>query len=392
MHQPFRLRRRNFFDSSNEFFDEGMNRHYFEKAARQCYLKANKILLDNLNSHSDFQFNLSITGTFIEQCDKYNPEVLDSFKKLIDTGRVEIIGETYYHSLAGLFREENEFQEQVKKHSEKIKDVFNQTPVSFRNTEVIYNNEIAERVKKLGFKNIITEGVERILGYKSPNYLYESPSKLKLLMRNYRLSDDVGYRFSQKSWVDFPLTTEKYANWIRESNGEIANIFMDYETFGEHHWEDTGILEFLKYLPNALEKENVQTMKINDACQNLQVMDEISIPETISWADMERDESAWLGNRMQKRIFKELEDLAPKISKINKPELTENYRKLQTSDHLHYLSTKSFDDQDVHNYFSPYKGQNAYENFVDYSTTIEHFKEKVRENTEEAKDIEKVLL
>ncbi|VVB69883.1 Glycosyl hydrolase family 57 [uncultured archaeon] len=390
VHQPFRLKKRGLFETSNNFFDEEMNKHYFEKATRQCYLKANKILLDNLNSQPEFKFNLSITGTFIEQCYKYNSEVLDSFKKLTDTGQVEILGETYYHSLASLFKEDTEFQEQVKEHSEKINEVFGQHPTTFRNTEALYNNEIAARAKKLGFKNIITEGVERILGYKSPNYLYESPSKMKLLMRNYPLSDDVGYRFSQKSWSEFPLTTEKYTGWIKNSPGDVANIFMDYETFGEHHWEDTGILNFLKYLPNALKNEKIETLKIQETCNKIPVRDEISVPQTISWADMERDESAWLGNRMQKRIFKELEDLAIPIKKVNRPELLKDYRKLQTSDHLHYLCTKSLDDQDVHNYFSPYKGQNAYENFVEYSVLMDQFKEKVKEYSQE--NNEKVLV
>ena len=391
VHQPFRLKKRGLFETSKEYFDEGMNRHYFEKAARQCYTKANEILQQTIANNPEFQINMSITGTLIEQCQKYDEKILDSFIKLAETGNVEIVGETYYHSLAGLFKEEKEFEEQIKEHSEKIQEIFNQKPVTFRNTEVIYNNEIATRVKKLGFKNIITEGVERILGYKSPNYLYESKSKLRLLMRNYRLSDDVGYRFSQKSWSEHPLTTEKYCKWVKEANGDIANIFLDYETFGEHHWQDTGILEFLKYLPKALNQEGINTTKIRDACDQLQIMDEIDVPNTISWADLERDESAWLGNRMQKRIFRELEEIAEKVRKTNNKEIIHDYRKLQTSDHLYYLSTKSFDDQDVHNYFSPYKGQNPYENFIDYANTLEHFKENIQEETQDNRT-EKVLI
>jgi len=253
-------------------------------------------------------------------------------------------------------------------------------------SEMIENAErIAAEAEKMGYSVILTEGIERVLGWRSPNYAYrpQGCEKIKLLMRNYRLSDDVGYRFSSRQWPQWPLTAEKYASWLDAADGECVNLFMDYETFGEHHWKDTGILDFLRHLPAKLSGRGIKTLTVSEAAKEFEPRGTIDAHATISWADQERDESAWLGNEMQKASFCEVENLRDPVRKTGDPALMKIWRMLQTSDHFMYFCTKSWADGDVHEYFSPYKGCNPYENFVNYMNTVQDFKQKVGERLAE---------
>lgn len=389
VHQPVRLSRLSYFgigsgDSAcldQKYFDDGLNKHYFDKAANQCYLPANAILLDLLNRHSGkFRFSMSITGTFIEQAEKYRPEVLESFRKLCDTGLVDVLDETYYHSLSSLFGDMTEFEDQVAAHHRLVKEKLGVEPQSFRNTEVIYSNRIASAVEKMGYKAVISEGADWVLGWRSPNYVYRPSGckSLKLLMRNYRLSDDVGFRFSSKAWPEWPLTADKYASWLAAAPGQVVNLFMDYETFGEHHWKDTGILDFLNHMPGeALKYENLSFATITEAASRFASSDDVDVPYNLSWADAERDTSTWLGNRIQRACFSALEEMLPKVRATGDGGLMDTYRRLTTSDHFMYLSTKGMSDREVHNYFSPYKDANPYENFINFMNIISDFKYRV---------------
>ena len=398
VHQPFRLSRFNFFrigsgngDGAvleNNYFDEGLNRHYFNKAADQCYLPANAILQELLDRyHGDFKFTISITGTFIEQAQRYRPEVLESFRRLVSTGHVDVLDETYTHSLASLFSDMSEFKDQVALHSSLIQSTLGYKPKSFRNTEVIYSNRIAKAADEMGYAAIITEGTDATLGWRSPNYVYKPKgcNSIRLLMRNYRLSDDVGFRFSAKGWSEWPLTAPKYASWLSASQGEIINLFMDYETFGEHHWKDTGILDFLRHLPSeVLAHRHLSFSTITESAKAFEPADEVDVPYNVSWADAERDTSTWLGNRIQRSCFGELESLLPKVRAAKNPSYDRVYRQLLTSDHFMYLSTKGMSDREVHNYFSPYKDANPYENYINFMNIINDFRfhvEKANEQT-----------
>ncbi len=397
VHQPQRLKRFSLireqaparlggggFDFGGEYFDEGMNRHYFEKAARQCYLPANKILLklceENGALGRKFKFSFSVTGVFLEQAQKFDKRVLESFQQLASTGGVEFLGETYYHSLAGLYADKSEFREQVEMHSGVVRDLFGQAPKSFRNTELIFNNSIAKEVEGMGFGAILSEGIEWVLGWRSPNYAYRPKGckKLKVLLRNYKLSDDVGYRFSAKWWSGWPLTADKYASWLSESPGQMVNLFMDFETFGEHHWQDTGILNFLQALPEeCFKRGNLQFKTVGEAAESHEAVDEIDVQGNLSWADLERDVSAWLGNKMQNACFGELQSMAPEVKQCGDGGFLHAWRKLQTSDHLMYLCTKSWADGDVHKYFSPYKENSPYDNFINFMNIIQDFKSRI---------------
>ena len=390
VHQPVRLARFSFFQIGASpdaayldphYFDDGLNRHYFDKAARQCYVPTNGILLKLIDSAGGkFKFSLSITGTLIEQCKKYSPDVLESFRALCATGCVDVLDETYHHTLSSLFLDLSEFKEQVALHSALVKDEFGITPRSFRNTEVIYSNRIGAAVEEMGYEAVITEGIEWVLGWRSPNYVYRPKGckSTRLLLRNYKLSDDVGFRFSAKSWPEWPLTADKYASWLASAPGQVVNLFMDYETFGEHHWKDTGILEFLSHLPGEVGNyDNLAFTTVTGAARKFEPCDEIDVPYNLSWADAERDTSTWLGNRIQRACFDELEALLPKVRALNDPALLRIYRNLQTSDHFMYLSTKGLSDREVHNYFSPYKDSNPYENFINFMNIISDFKHHV---------------
>jgi alpha-amylase len=379
VHQPFRLNRYKVFDIGKnlDYFDEHKNKEIMQKVARKCYLPTNKLLLKLIKQHGDkFNISFSITGVALEQFEKYSPEVLESFKELAATGNVEFLSETYYHSLSYIFSKE-EFKEQVDLHKQKIKDLFGQEPTIFRNTELVFNNELANYVESLGYKGIVAEGADHILGYKSPNFIYKAKTtnNLKLLLKNYKLSDDIAFRFSQHDWADHPLSVEKYANWITSSPGETVNLFMDYETFGEHQWEETGIFEFMKKLPGALIEQGVSFVKPSQLL-SIDSKDEVDMHNFVSWADVERDLSAWLGNNIQDASAKELYKLESYVKKTGDEKLLEDWRKLTTSDHFYYMCTKWFNDGDVHKYFNPY--ESPYEAYIAFMNILNDMADRVK--------------
>jgi alpha-amylase len=383
VHQPMRLNRFSVFQigkSANpyEYFDAMLNTKIFEKVARKCYLPTNNLLLDLIDQHNgEFRISFSLTGTFLEYCQTHMPDIIDSFKQLVGTGCVDLIEETYFHSLSSLYEDLDEFEEQVMMHRVMMKQLFDYTPKVFRNTEAIYDNRIAKRVSDMGFKGIITEGTEKILGWRSPNYLYKPvDGDMKVLLRHYSLSDDIGFRFSAQGWSGFPLTAEKHAGWIASDQGDLINLFMDYETFGEHQWTETGIFDFLKHLPsNVLQYDHLDFITVSEALDRYESVGTIDVPWAISWADEDRDVSTWLGNDMQRSCFHELQDLGRELKKGKDPSLVDAWRKLQTSDHLYYLSTKGFEDGNVHAYFSPY--DNPYDGFINYMNILQDFKQKI---------------
>ncbi len=364
VHQPFRLRHYRIFDvgKNHNYFDNAKNKEIMHKVAKKCYFPMNNLLYDLIHKY-DIKVSFSITGVWLEQAELYEPKLIDSFEDLVKTGNVEMLNETYYHSLAVL-KSKREFKAQVKRHRKKIKELFHYNAKTFRNTELIYSNEIAKVVESLNHYNtILAEGTEKILGWKSPNYLYRAKdTNLNLLLKNYRLSDDIAFRFSQRSWKEWPLTTEKYIAWIKAAPGKIINLFMDYETFGEHQWASTGIFKFMQHLPKVALENNVSFSTIQDIVKKHKPVDEIDAPFLISWADTERDLSAWLGNEMQKSAFDELYALENKVLKTKDEALIHDWRKLQTSDHFYYMCTKWFADGDVHKYFNPY--DSPYEAFI----------------------------
>lgn len=376
VHQPYRLAKYTLFDigKHKSYYDERKNKEIMQKVARKCYLPANQTLLKIIKKHPEFKASFSISGTAIEQFEKYAPNVLKSFKQLANTGKIEFLAETSHHSLSSLF-DKNEFRQQIKQHEKLIKKHFGQKPKVFRNTELIYNNEIAQEAERLGYKAILAEGWDAILGWRSPNYVY-SPTgtkKIKLLLKNYKLSDDIAFRFSNKKWDGYPLTAEKYAEWIAPILGDTINLFMDYETFGEHQWEDTGIFNFLEHLPNELKKHNIKFHHPSDLIKH-ETKDTLDIPRTISWADTERDTSAWLGNKMQQAAIKQVYKLKDKIFATGDEELIEKWRKLTTSDHYYYMCTKWFNDGDVHKYFSPY--ETPYECYINFMNVIQDLEKR----------------
>ena len=383
VHQPMRLNRFSVFNigsnnSNTSYFNQKLNQEIFEKVAKKCYLPTNNLLLDLINkTDGKFRISFSLTGTFIEYCEQFMPEIIDSFKELFSTGAVDMIEETYYHSLSSLYDEMDEFKEQVIMHRQIIQNLFNYHPRVFRNTEAIFDNRIAKKVEEMGYKGIITEGTEKILQWRSPNYLYKPVNtNLNVLLRNYTLSDDVGFRFSAKFWRDYPLTAEKYAHWIAKNQGDLINLFMDYETFGEHHWDDTGIFNFLSHLPDeVLKHEHLDFVTVNQAVERYKPVGEIDVPWAISWADMDRDVSTWLGNDMQIACFNELKNLGRKIKDKGDENLLKTWRRLQTSDHLYYVSTKGMEDGAVHAYFSPYDG--PYDGFINYMNILQDLKQKL---------------
>ncbi len=385
VHQPVRLRNYSFFDINtvHNYYDDDTNRGILNKVAEKCYLPTNKIMLDLIRKHKGaFKISYSITGVLLEQLEKYNRRALDSFKRLADTGQVEFLNETYYHSLAFLFSK-REFKEQIKMHRERIQQLFGQTPKTFRNTEMIYNNDLAHLVESLGYKVILTEGADQILGWRSPNYVYQPVGcmKLRCLLKNYRLSDDIAFRFSNRSWPEFPVTAEKFAGWIHQVSGagEVINLFMDYETFGEHQWAETGIFDFLKAMPGEILKHPDFDFKTPlEASGVYQPVAQLDVSQFISWADIERDLTAWLGNHMQNDAIRNVYALEKKLLKTNNPRLIDIWRKLQTSDHFYYMCTKWFADGDVHKYFNPY--QSPYDAYINYMNILTDFSNMVDES------------
>ena len=379
VHQPNRLRLYRFFDigKDSHYYDDFANRTILRRVAQRCYLPANELLLDLINSHKgQFKVAFSISGSVLEQFDRYAPEVIDSFRKLAGTGCVEFLAETYYHSLAAI-ASPTEFKRQVEKHKETIEHYFGITPKSFRNTELIYSDEIGSMVYDMGFKTMLTEGAKHVLGWKSPNYVYAGAlaPKLKLLLRNYTLSDDIAFRFSDKNWQDWPLTGDKFLGWIKASaqNDEIVNLFMDYETFGEHQKAQSGIFDFLRYFPDVVIKDGeFEFVTPEQAGRKHKAVASLDVPDPISWADEERDITAWLGNELQSDAFKKLYNVTEKISLLNEnSDLWSDFGHLQESDHFYYMCTKFFSDGAVHKYFNPY--DTPYEAFINYMNVLSDF-------------------
>ncbi|TKG92438.1 alpha-amylase [Puteibacter caeruleilacunae] len=379
VHQPFRYRRYRFFDIGNDhyYYDDYSNETILNKVAQHCYLPANKILLEQIKKlKGKFKVAFSVSGIALEQFELYAPEVIDSFKELAATGCVEFLSETYSHSLASLDDFEL-FGEQIRLHDQKIEELFGQKPKVFRNTELIYSDAIGDFIAKMGFKAMLTEGAKHVLGWKSPNFLYCNAvnPRLKVLMRNFKLSDDIAFRFSNKSWVEYPLTKEKFVTWLmqQDSNDEIVNLFMDYETFGEHQWEETGILDFLKELPKEIITESDFVFATpSEVADDFQPISAVSVPSPISWADEERDISAWLGNELQNEAFRKLYELKGKVAKCRRTELLKDWLYLQISDHFYYMCTKFFSDGEVHKYFNPY--ETPYDAFMNYMNVLSDFK------------------
>lgn len=382
VHQPFRFRRYRFFDIGNDhyYYDDYSNESILQKVAQKCYLPANALMLELIQKHKGrFKIAYSISGIAMDQFRLYAPEVLESFKKLADTGKVEFLSETYAHSLSSLKGRE-EFERQVKAHDQLIKEHFGQEPKVFRNTELVYSDEIGAMVADMGYKAMLTEGAKHVLGWKSPNYLYCNAinPKLKLLLKNFKLSDDIAFRFSNKGWPEYPLTADKYVDWLNQTpeNEEVINLFMDYETFGEHQWKETGIFDFLEALPGSVLSNSPFTFSTpSEIARKLQVVSAVNVPHPISWADEERDLTAWLGNEMQHEAFDKLYSLGEKVYESDDDGLKQDYAYLQVSDHFYYMSTKFFSDGEVHSYFNPY--DTPYDAFINYMNVLSDFEIRV---------------
>jgi alpha-amylase len=379
VHQPNRLKDLRFFDigSGNAYFNNSMNREIIERVSRECYLPTNRVLLNMIRKHPEIKVSFSISGVAINQLEEYAPAVLSSFRELANTGSVEFLAETYYHSLACMMPGK-EFESQILKHVEAINRHFGVNPTVFRNTELIYNDEIGSRVSKLGFNGIITDGLERVLGERSPNHIFEHPSHdhLKILVRNYRLSDDIAFRYNQNGEK---LSAKKYLSWLHAipSNEEVVTLAMDYETFGEHHKKEAGIHTFLNdFLSHVGKNETLRCLTPSEAIQKVATHSALSVPQFISWADQERDLSAWLGNEMQRDAFDSLLKMEFDVKNLNDADILDAWRNFQCSDHFYYMSTKKGNDGIVHNYFSPYPS--PYEAFINFMNVMTDFSMRVK--------------
>lgn len=390
LHQPYRIKSLSLFDVRNsepiqsDSWQSPQNSTILRKVAAKCYLPATRMWLELLEKHSKLHLSFSLTGTLIEQLLAYEPEVIHLFRLLSQTGRVEFVDETYYHSLASLFSE-SEFFYQVSLHRQLFQELFDQTPTAFRNTELIYNNHLAGLVSQMGYQAVLAEGVDRYLGWRSPNFLYHPPSlpNLTLLLKNYSLSDDIAFRFSNRSWSGYPLTASKYADWLTSLNGnaDIINLFMDYETIGEHQWADTGIFDFFRALPaEILHRPDNTFMTITQAAKTFPVRDAVDMPDITSWADLERDVTAWLGNPLQRQAAAALYGLYAEVSQSADPRLLQTWRYLTTSDHFYYMCTKWFADGDVHKYFSP--NRSPFEAYVNFFNLLHQLRQKLYAKTQ----------
>lgn len=400
VHQPYRVKKYRVFDIGNDteyFNDEGgsdlNNRKIVEKVAEKSYRPTNKILREMLDRHPEFRFNLSFSGTVLDQFEEYAPDVLESFQDLVSTGRVEILADTYHHSLA-FFYSVPEFERQVKQHERRVKQLFGVRPRVFRNTELSYRNDLAKWCEDNGYLGIMAEGWDKYLGWRSPNYLYRPAgcSKIKVLLKNYKLSDDIAFRFGNKQWASWPLSADTYANWIHShhGNGETINLFMDYESFGEHQWEDTGIFEFLRSLPEMVLRHPDTSFKTaTETVKSYGATGEYDVPDVLTWADTDRDLTAWNGNDIQRDALAAIYGMEEEVMKTKNRKLIETWRKLQTSDHFYYMCTKWSNDGDVHAYFSPY--QSPYDAYIAFMNALSDLQLRVRGcvTEREAKEVAK---
>ncbi len=390
VHQPFRIKNYSFFDigKSISYEDDEKNEEILNKVANKCYLKTNRKMLELIERHQGkFKISYSISGTAIEQFEKYRPDILQSFIDLANTGCVEFLAETYSHSLSFVYSK-NEFVRQVKKHGKMIKKYFNQEPKIFRNTELIYNNELAVFMEEMGYKGIVCEGVDRILDGRSPNFLYkpQGGKNAKLLLKNHLLSDDIAFRFSDRGWKEFPLTADKFTTWVHSvaSKGETINLFMDYETFGEHQWESTGIFDFLDHLPAEILKHPDFDFKTpSEVIASYPTRDTYDAHNFTSWADTERDLSAWLSNSMQLEAIKQIYSVEESVKACGDHEILKVWERLQTSDHFYYMCTKFWNDGDVHKYFSPF--ESPYDAYLYYMNVFSDLECRLKEIEEKDK-------
>ncbi|UJP66633.1 glycoside hydrolase family 57 protein [Mongoliitalea daihaiensis] len=379
VHQPFRVKPYRFFDIGEDhyYWDDYLNKSVIRKVAQKCYLPMNALLLEMIQQFpGKFKVAFSISGVCLDQFEAYAPDVLDSFRRLVATGQVELLAETDAHALCSL-KSKAEFKRMVENHTEKIKRLFNgyETKV-FRNTELVYSDKIGAMVADMGFKGMLTEGAKHVLGWKSPNFVYHNSTNpdLKILLKNFLLSDDIAFRFSDKSWSEHPLTIEKFVNWMNAvpQEHQVVNLFMDYETFGEHQWAETGIFEFMRLLPGAiLAHTNFTFSTPSEVLAGAKAIAPIQVPIPISWADEERDLTAWLGNDLQNEAFTKLYEVEKRMAEIEDEELQRDWNYLQTSDHFYYMSTKFFSDGAVHAYFSPY--DTPYDAFINYMNVLSDF-------------------
>ncbi len=378
VHQPFRFRNYKFFEIGNDhyYYDDYLNESILQKVAEKCYLPANALMLELINKYKGkFKISYSISGIALDQFELYAPEVLESFRKLAATGHVEFLSETYSHSLVSL-KSKDEFRRQVEHHKARMKTLLNVEPKVFRNTELIYSDEIGEMVHEMGYTGMLTEGAKHVLGWKSPNYVYTNAinPRLKLLLKNFKLSDDIAFRFSDQSWDEYPLTADKYVQWLNDldKKEDVINLFMDYETFGEHQWAETGIFDFLRALPEiVLNNSDISFSTPSEVFDHYQPVGAVNVPNAISWADEERDLTAWLGNPLQEQAFNKLYSLLEKVREIKDPLLNKDFDYLQVSDHFYYMATKFLSDGDVHSYFNPYNS--PYEAFINYMNVLSDF-------------------
>ncbi len=385
VHQPYRIKHYDFFKMGvdHQYEDDALNRQIMERVARKCYLPANRLMLDLIRkTDGQFRIGLSLTGTVMEQLEKWAPEALESFIALADTGCVEFLSETYYHSLSSLYSA-TEFQRQILLHKEKTEDLFGITPEVFRNTELLHSNDIANIVHEMGFKGILCEGVDAVLGDKSPNFVYQPmwSRNFKCLIRNYRLSDDISFRFSNKGWSEHPLSSAKYAGWLQKLSKEsdVINLFMDYETFGEHQAAETGIFHFMRELPEAvLAYRKLDFSTPTEALQKYKIKGIYNAPYPTSWADSERNTSAWLGNNMQREAAERVFKLEEQVINTGDKKLLDIWGRLQTSDHFYYMSTKHFGDGEVHQYFSPYSS--PYDAYINYMNVLTDFEDLIQKS------------
>jgi alpha-amylase len=390
VHQPLRIRQYSVFDTANthdyyvehKYDTDRNNERVMRKVADKSYRPMIGLLEKLLHQHPDFHLSLSITGTFIEQAQQWTPDVIEGFKRLVDTGKVEIVAETYYHSLA-FFYSRTEFEHQVNAHRAKIKEVFGVNTQVFRNTELAYNDELASWADKAGFKGILAEGWDPILQWRSPNHVYRptGTENIALLLKNYHLSDDLAFRFSDKNWVDWPLSADTYSDWTSASiaDQQLVNLFMDFETFGEHQWADTGIFDFFEsFVGKWLSNPEHTFYTVSDAIDAFEPVGEISMPHTVTWADTERDLTAWLGNSMQQEALRYVYSLEQDVLRTGDLELIADWRKLQTSDHVYYMCTKWFSDGDVHAYISPY--ESPYDAFLYFINVVRDIRWRLHEN------------
>ena len=379
IHQPVRYREYSIFDVSNNdnYFNDRYNgrqsnERIFKKVASKSYRPMFNLLEQNMQKHPGFKVSFSITGTWLEQAEKWAPELIAQIRRMVDRGQVELVGETYYHSLA-FFYNMDEFNAQVKQHSDKIKNLFGVTPKIFRNTELAYNDSLAAWAEQQGYDGILAEGWDKILGWRSPNYVYRPAgcNNIRLLLKNYRLSDDIAFRFSNRSWSEWPLTVPKYQQWLNDDclRGNLINLFMDFETFGEHQWEDTGIFNFMNhFIPSWLSEYDNKFLTVSEACKISSPADDISMPETVTWADTERDLSAWLSNSMQTSAMDDIFNMRNKILATKDENLIHDWRLMTTSDHPYSMCTKYWNDGDVHAYFSAYAS--PYESFMYFENVL----------------------